>query len=762
MPQNPPNRIGTTLVQRLGGTLPASTLAGDRFGVIAAFAEERTRWPLWLPAFLGAGIAWYFALETEPVRWLGLMVFAVLGLAAFALRSRPGLAAAFLALAAIAMGFAAIQARNAWVAAPVLERPSGAVMVEGLIEAVELRDDGSQRVTLSRVSLSKDMVVPERVRIVLKPDAPAMNVGERMSVRAALMPPPHPAMPGSFDFARHAWFQQLGAVGSGLGPPQLLGLPDDLGTKQHLVLALAGLRQDVTERIRAALPGDEGGVAAALVTGDKAGIPKSVLNDYRDSGLAHLLAISGLHMTLVAGLVFFVVRGALALVPRVALRHPIKKWAAIIALFATFGYMLLAGAPVPAQRAFLMTAIVLLAVLLDRKAISMRLVAWAAMAVLLVAPETLVGPSFQMSFAAVVALIAAYELAAPRLTAWRSAHPGLVNGLAIYGAGIILSTLVAGTATAVYGIYHFNRFSVFSVLANLMAVPLTGFVVMPSAILGLLLMPLGLEHLALTPMGFGIAMVNRVASWVSSLPGAAITLPVLPLWGLALFTLGGLWLCLWRRKWRLWGLVAMAAGLGSMALDRPPDVLIEARGNSFAVRMADGSLLIQKGGRFLRDIWSSRAGPAAEERWPKASRSRDGRLACDKLGCVYRIEGWRVALVLDEDGIEAACSSAEAVLSAVPIRQACRGARVVVDRFDLWRRGAHALWLDGPGGVRMETVSETQGDRPWSYRPVARKKKTSPSPEAVDPAKDDASAASDVEGEAGQPIDRGADDDGEN
>ncbi len=733
MPQNPPNRIGAIPTLRLGCLAPAVTAA-----LAARLLAERERWPLWLPVLMGLGIAVYFALPAEPADWAGAAVFLAAAAAAVVARRRPGVLLAAIGMAAVALGFAAAQGRTARVALPVLERPSGAVVATGMVEQVEPRAGGSQRVTLSDVALDGlDGPVPPRIRIGLRPGAAPVTAGDRLSVRVLLTPPPQPVMPGAFDFARHAWFLGLGAVGRAIGPAEILPPSGELGWADAARLGLGAFRQAVTARVVAALPGSEGGVAAALIAGETAGIPQELLDAYRDSGLAHLLSISGLHMSLVAGLVFMVVRGALALVPAVALRHPIKKWAAAVAMAATFGYMLMAGAPVPTQRAFLMTGIVLVAVMLDRQAISMRLVAWAAVVVLVLAPETLIGPSFQMSFAAVVALIAAYELAAPRLAAWRAGHRGPMAAVGLYVGGVVFSTLIAGSATAVYGIFHFNRFAVFSVVANLAAVPLTGFLVMPFALVALLLMPLGLEAVALVPMGWGVAAVNRVATGVASWPGAALTVPVLPVWGLAVFTFGGAWLCLWRTRWRRWGAVAMAAGLASMAFDRPPDLLVEGRGKSFAVRMADGSLLVQKGGRILKETWDRRAGPLAEERWPKKSRSNDGRLACDPLGCIWRADGRVVALVLDDDGVAAACdSAAKVVLSAVPVRQACRGAVVVVDRFDLWRRGAHALWVGDDGRVGIETVSAWQGDRPWSYRPVRRKKKKE-AEDAGAPPKDD-------------------------
>jgi competence protein ComEC len=371
-----------------------------------------------------------------------------------------------------------------------------------------------------------------------------LRIGDRVRLRASVGPPSPPSVPGTYDFQRDAFFDRIGGVGFAY-EVQI----DDAGPRGPPGDWLSRLRQSINRRILAALPGEEGPVAVALMTGDQSGIAKDVLQAMRDSGLAHLLSISGLHMAIVAGVVFFGLRSLLALVPGLALYHPIKKWAAVAAIAATFAYLMLSGDSVPPQRSFVMTSLVLLAVLFDRSALSMRLIAWAAMVVLLTTPDALTGPSFQMSFAAVVALIAAYETAWVRR--WSRGEGGRLSRLGHHVGGLALTSLIATAATAPYAIYHFNRMSDYGLVANLLAVPLTSFWVMPWAVGAFLLMPLGMEWLALTPMGWGIDGILAIARSVAAWPGAVTLVPAMPLAGLGLITFGGLWLCPGNgEKWR--------------------------------------------------------------------------------------------------------------------------------------------------------------------------------------------------------------------
>jgi competence protein ComEC len=414
------------------------------------------------------------------------------------------------------------------------------------------------------------------------------------------------------------------------------------------------------------------------------------------------------------------VRGVLAAIPSVALRYPIKKWAALASLVVSLGYLVVSGAPVPTQRAFIMNAIVLLAILVDREALSLRSIGWAALAVMVVQPEAVMGPSFQMSFAAVYGLIAGYEVMGPRMAEWRRRHHAWWCGPALYVFGILLTTQLAGTATAMYTIFHFNRYATYSLLGNLLAVPIVGMWVMPAALLALCLLPFGLDAWGWRLMGQGLVLVGHVAQGVSSLPGATLDLPEMPVTALVVFTLGGLWLCLWRRRWRLWGLVGMVVGLVLYAVHQPPDILVDGSGKLAALRGDDGVLRFSSGrsGKRARETWAKQSGQgdavALWEDWPT------GSLKCDALGCLYRTKGHVVALALRPEALLEDCANADIVVVREVVRAACPSARVFLDATALRERGTRAIWLRSDR-IRVVSVADWQGDRPWSHHRPERK-----------------------------------------
>ena len=675
-----------------------------------ALVSEREIWPLWLPVAAGIGILGYFALSFEPAWWVG--VAATLGAAtAYAInRGRAG-APAMLTALALALGFAAAQLGTARVAAPMLEARIGPAWIEGRVVGQTLTPNGV-RLVLEDPSVDRLAAAgtPHRIRVRLLSGSEPVATGVRIGVRAVLNPPSRPVIPGGFDFRRHAFFQGIGGVGYAVGHPRLV----EGGEASRSGLWLETLRRHIAGRIGEALDGDRAAIATALLTGDRGAIRDEVHDAIRESGLAHLLAISGLHLGLVAGLVFFAVRAGLALAPPLALEYPIKKWAAIAALAGAFAYMFIVGATVPTQRAFIMAGLVLVAVLVDRTAISMRLAAWAAALVLAVSPYSLLGPSFQMSFAAVIALIAGYEAMRDRLAEWRSRAGPLRIG-ALYLAGVLLSTAIASTATAPFALYHFQQIASYGLATNLLAVPLTALWIMPCGLAAYLLMPLGLEALALVPMGWGIEALLAIAETAAGWPHAALHISAPPGWALGSAVIGGLWLCLWHGRWRYWGVAGIAAGMLALAWPRlGPDVLVSEDGRLMAVRGADGELALSepRRDRFTRDIWLRADGRPQAIPWPALGPSEDGRLSCDPLGCLYRRDGVLAALVMDPRALGEDCAAADIVVAAMPAGRSCR-ASTVIDRFDVWRHGAHAITLT-PDGPVVDRVSDQTGLRPWT------------------------------------------------
>ncbi len=505
-------------------------------------------------------------------------------------------------------------------------------------------------------------------------------------------------MPGGYDFARVAYYAGIGAVGFAYGAakPTMLG-PAPLAVR--LGQPLAHLRDLIRRRIEAALPGDGGHLAAALVTGDRGGIAQSTQDAMRASGLAHMLAISGLHMALIAGTAFWLIRALLALSAGLALNRPIKKWAAAGALAVAAVYLGISGAGIATQRAFVMLAFMLVAVMLDRPAITLRNVALAAFVILVLAPESITTASFQMSFAATVALVAGYEA----LTVWRERRlqldmrgaTGVLGRLRRATTSLVVTSLIAGLATAPLAAFHFQRVAPLTLVANLAAMPVVGTIVMPMALAALVLMPFGLEALPLAVMGWGLDWVTAVARQVAAWSAGHGVVSAMPLLSLGLIGSGFLWLALWRERWRLAGLVPMALALPLALAASHPDVLIDDRGITVAVRGTEGlyAVVNGKGEDFVVDNWLRADGDGRDAKEPALKTD----VACDALGCVAPLgkDGAKVAVGGSARALHEDCRLATVVVSRFAASAACRNAAVVVDAQDVARHGAHALYVTG-------------------------------------------------------------------
>ncbi|MCE0506479.1 ComEC family competence protein [Roseivivax sp. GX 12232] len=572
----------------------------------------------WGVAALAAGIGLYFALRVEPPLW-ALAALWALGLAGLGVALRVALVprALICALVLPALGLALAGSRAHLVAGPVIEgRYYGPI--EGRIVQIDRSASDKLRLTLDGVVLPwhAPEALPRRVRVSLHGAQGwfAPRPGQRVILTGHLSAPGGPVEPGGFDFRRHAWFQGVGGVGYTRSPVLLLAPPEPGAS------TLGALRHRVSARLQAGLPGPAGAVAAAILTGDRSAIPRAVTRDLRQANLAHLLAISGLHMGLLTGLVFAVVRLGLVALPGVGQTWPVKKIAALAGLGAGAGYLALSGANVATERAFVMVAIMCLAVLFDRRALSLRSVALAALVILVTRPEALLSPGFQMSFAATGALVAAFA-------AWRDSGierrlPRLARG----PAALVLSSLVAGGATAPIAMAHFNILAHYGLLANLLAVPLMGLWVMPLGLLALGMMPFGLEALPLRAMGWGLDWILGVAARVAGLPGALGQIRAPPEMVLPLITLAFLLVLLTLGRLRLLALApaALAALLWSGA--ERPWLLIDRQGVLVGQMTQRGRALSRPAGAgFAARLWLENDGDAADQpraaaRWPAATR----------------------------------------------------------------------------------------------------------------------------------------------
>jgi competence protein ComEC len=677
----------------------------------AVFEAERERWAIWIPVLIGIGVAAYFSLPIEPSLVTGAVLFvgtAVLGLV---LRRYPSLARIAATLALVAGGFLAAEARTALVAAPVLKAQMGPVAVAGRVAAVELQEK-SARIVLEDVAMTglTPAETPAKIRLSLTRYSDIPKLGDRLALRAKLFPPPAPAAPGAHDFRRDLFFQRIGAVGYAVQKYVAPRVDDNGGGPW-----LGTLRQAAAERISAVFhdpsQAAERAIALALLVGERGPIPDEVNNAMRDAGLAHLLAISGMNITIAAGLIYVSLRFILAAIPWVALRFPIKKWAAAGGLIGEIVYTQFVGAPVSAERSMITTGLIMLAIMLDRNAITLRLVAISASLLILAEPETLMGASFQMSYGAIVALVVLYER-------WRihgGRDSGFIRRALLYLAGIAVMSVVASAASAVFAIYHFQQSAFYGMGANLVAEPIHDLWIMPWGIASYVLMPFHIEFLALRPMGWGISAMLWAARLFSGFPGAAGHFEAMPAAALGLIVCGGLWFLLWTRQWRWCGLAPIALGVVLTMTARQPDLLIAEDGKLVAVRAESGVLALSNRAhdRFTQSVWVRRAGEGDIQDHPPATFSDSAASAdCGRGICRFAVAGRTGSIILDARQLDGRCVDANIVVTPLSAPGPC-AASLVIDKAFLAREGATAI-IFGERDPRISTVRNVSGDRPWA------------------------------------------------
>ncbi len=688
---------------------------------------------LWSSFSFSAGIAVYAILPEEPFVPLLTVAF-ILAFVAVLRFGRARAVGRVLVLAlAFAGGLTAASVRTAWVDAPRLGEAMNATLTGRVLE--RQADPSGARVVLAVMAvdgrLQTELSFPEKARLRI-PGGDRLGVGDVIRVRGRLFPPSGPVSPGGYDFSFRAFFSGIGATGFAYGPAETIETGGG-NFASRVAAKVQGLRDKVASKIESVL-GDrpETGLAVALLVGDRSNISQDQEEMLRKAGLAHILAISGLHMALFAFGAYGISLFVLALFPALALRWPTHKWAAVAALCAATGYLFLSGAAVATQRSYLMIALVFLGILTGRRGLTLRSVALAGFALLLLAPERLFYPGFQMSFAAVICLVAVYDI-------WkRRAANGFRNDRVASGAiaragrsvfrwsmGLLVTAVVAGLATGIIGAHHFGRIAPFGILGNLLGMPVFTLIVMPMGVLALVLMPFGLAAPPLWLMAKGLAVLEAVAHYTADLSqdtGTVGNLGSAP----ALLLISALFAALLLPgKKRFAAAVPLLAALGLIAITRPPDIQISASGRVVAARDRDGLLRISAGRRsFAGDIWFQREGVPESAIGSRKMKSPQWR--CDPHGCVVLAYGPAsadirqigtvhplfVAMPKAPEALEQDCRYADIIVSDLIAPDECH-AKIFLDGKIREARGAMSIWLDA-GQVRAQSGGADLQDKEMS------------------------------------------------
>ncbi|WP_332768065.1 ComEC/Rec2 family competence protein [Phenylobacterium sp.] len=706
--------------------LSTSFRAGPSFRRIAAWVGEQARaqtdrWTLWTPVAFGIGAAIYLALPGEPLTLMAFLALAVAAglVAATRWSPRRAFTVGLVLLAFGSAGFAAAKLRTQAVRAPIAPAGTGVVSIEAFVVDVASPGRGGPRLLLApiRVSRLEPEATPIRVRVTLKDDDVLPAPGTAIRLRGMLNAPPPPASPGSYDFARDAFFDGIGGVGFALTPVREIEVAQRPPWRLAWEMRINAARWSLARQIVDEMGVESGGLAAAMVTGHEAFIPKEQVEALRAAGLAHIISISGLHMAIVGGFTFALVRLLIAAWPWAALRISSKKTAALAGFAAVLAYLVLSGAPSPAERAAITAAAAFGAILVDRQAISLRTLAIAALGILILHPEAVSEPGFQMSFAATAALVALAE-AWPRVpkeinTPWPIR---LVQAIGVWTAASLGASFVAGLATGPFAMQHFNRVATFGLVANLLVAPISSFLMMPALALGAVLAPLGLGAVPLAAADLAIDTMNRIAATAAGLPGAQLTVASAPGWTLAAAFLGILWLCLCRGPLRWLGL-PFALAVAIYPRPSAPDAWIAADGSTVAVRAGDEAVLFRPDAKlFAAELWARRRGLRVPE---GGLAARDRSYDCDRWSCAPRLgaETPRIAAIMTrrpstiERKLPLFCQWAEVVVvrgEAPP----CPGA-LTLTQADFARGGSAELYRE-PDGWRIVWAQDLRGQRPWT------------------------------------------------
>ncbi|MEO1066441.1 MAG: ComEC/Rec2 family competence protein [Pseudomonadota bacterium] len=679
---------------------------------------------VWFVVLFISGIAAYFAVPQEPNVTTMVVTVCVLAITCYGVRTRGTAFAIVSALLALQLGFTVATGHTFIIGHTMLQKPV-TVMIEGTVSTVEVRENGAKRIILSDVtSVGRDRgVVPDKVRLLLPSKRLVISPGERVRLRASLKPPPGPVLPGGYDFGRDLYFKGIGATGFSLGEPEKLA---DFATHSSKIpLIVSRWRADIAARVRTAfLARDDprgAGIATALLVGERGGIGPETRQSLARSGLAHILAISGLHMALVVTCVIIAARALLAVFASIAVQLPTRSLAIAVGLFSGFVYFLLSGGSVSATRAFVMVTIVALAMLLGRRAFSVRNVALAAMGLLVIKPNWITGPGFQMSFAATLMLVvfASYLLnRPPSPLQQRPAYGAFLHGLGKYIAALAVTSVLAGLATGLFAAFHFYRIAPLGLFANLGGIPIFSAVVMPFGFLSMLAMPFGLEAIPLRAMAFGIDAIMWISDDLARRTLAVGNTGRLAFTPFLLVATAAVLFCILKSRLRFAVLLAFLLGLIFLGDRTDPSVMISEDGKTVAVRHENGLVVSGiRSGKFEVANWRSALGFPPED-----GDNKDGivrKPSCDSWGCAFSSQNLVIAHVKHPAAFRDDCNRADVVVSRLSAPGYCHDQALVIDRKSLASGGSHALyiretWNGDQSSLKVERAIPAI-KRPWHH-----------------------------------------------
>ena len=611
--------------------------------------QERERIFLWFPVVFALGIATYFSISFEPSIWWSLVVIELVIVLAYIWRADVTRLSILGWLAVFVLGFVNIQVRAYHLNKVPLLQKEETLYLKGYVDTKGYNYRGKTYFILSDMQDFDDKAIQGKYRITVLHGGENIAVGDCVETVANMRPLMLPNMHNAYQFNRKQFFEGIKATGFTDVSVNKIDCKD-IGVEPSFWLPkIYKLREKIVANVYAVLPQNTAGIASAVIAGERGKISNVQNQEYRDSGLAHFLSISGLHMSMLAGLMFFIVRWGLACFPKIAVKYDTKKIAAVIAIIMSFIYLIISGWQISTQRAFIMTTLVLIGVLVGRRAISMRMIAWAVWVILVLEPYMLISAGFQMSFAAVIMLVAFYEKYAGKMQMWwQVSHYDskilkFIRIVVVYLIGIVVADFVASMATLPFAIYHFNCISVYTSIANFLAGPVIGLWIMPGVLLSLLLMPIGADKYALLFTGKGIEVVNDITHWVAGINGATYQILSMPSWGLMLIVFGGLWIALWQSRWRHWGWIAVILGFLSIVMVQKPDVLTDNNAKTFAIKDNQGKMVVlpNRGNYFTKQMWT-------EKLAQKKLSGKDKKKLADIYKGKISDKDW-LALLCDED-----------------------------------------------------------------------------------------------------------------